>query len=286
MTTISAKPVDLALVNSSNERLRLRIYDTAGDPADATSLTFSLRSLDDNVLYEEDFIAAPSRIVRTAVGEYYFPLGTAALVDGVNPETGCLGELIAVWTADIGGAGDTVVQKIWIVSTYAVALIADLRLQIDKSVKAVSDDPDAPCFLGYTDAMLMQFLLNGLSIWNLYEPYPTFISLEQFPSIYRQGLIESALYVGLASQELFAVDTDVPNYSAQGAAFVIQHQPQLGAIITRIAQRLDKLIPIAKLKLVRSGTAHVQSGANYRLTQMIQMAPAGALFRNMFVAGA
>jgi hypothetical protein len=283
---VNAQPIELVLCGTT-ERIDIIVADAEGNPVDATGLIFELRRVDDTVIYTENFITAPARVIHPAVGKYYFPMGDIALVNGVNPETGYYGEFLAVWQV-IGPAGSeqvTIVQKAWVVSTYSMALISDLRLQIDKSAKLVHDDPANPCYVGYTDSMLMQFLLNGLTVWNMYEPYPTFNSLDQFPQIYRQGLIDAALLVGVAAQELFAIDTDIPNYSAQGAAFVIQHQPQLASYLNRLAQRLDKLIPVAKLKMVRSGSVHVQVGANFRLTSLVQMAPNGAIFRNFMVSG-
>jgi hypothetical protein len=70
--------------------------------------------------------------------------------------------------------------------------------------------------------------------------------------------------------------------SAQGASFVIQHQPQLAQFATRLAQRLDKLIPIAKLKFVRSGSLHTEIAPNSRIQTLVSAAPNGALFRNTY----
>lgn len=283
MITVNAQPIEIVLSNTI-ERLDILVVDADGVPVDASGLTLSLRRVDDTVIYAENFITAPARIVHPGVGKYYFPMGDTPLVNNVNPETGYYGEFLAVWqvTGPTGSEQRNIVQKAWVVSTYAMSLISDLRLQIDKAAKIVSDDPENPCFVGYTDSMLMTFLLNGLTIWNLYEPYPTFCTLDQFPAMYRQGLIDAALLVGVNTQLLYAVDTDIPNYSAQGAAFVIQHQPALAQYCTAMSQRLDKIIPIAKLKFVRSGIAHVQMSANFRFQTLMQMAPSGALFRNMF----
>jgi hypothetical protein len=168
-----------------------------------------------------------------------------------------------------------------------MTLVQRLRRQIDKARKEVVDDPitGKSCFLGYTDKDLIEYLEGGLTTWNMYEPYPTFVAIEQFPFIYHQGLIEAALLVGVASQNLFAIDSDIPNYSAQGAAFVINHQTPLAQHLNFLAQRLDKLIPIAKLKLVRSGSVHTEIAPNARLQTLINMAPGGAIFRNFFVSG-
>lgn len=284
---VTAQPIELVLQNTT-ERIDIQVVDAAGTPVDATGLYFELRTLGGTVLYSENWITAPSRIVRTSTGKYYFPMGaTTVPASGVNPETGRLGDFLCFW--QIIGPVDTeqqsIIQVARVASAYAFSLLPTFRLQIDKAAKRVNEDPENPCYLGYTDSMLIDWLLGGLSTWNLYEPYPTFLTLEGFPIEYRQGLIEAALLVGVQSQELFAVDTDIPNYSAQGSAFVIQHQPALANYVTRMAQRLDKIIPIAKLKLVRSGSLHTEMSPNYRLQTIVNMSPGGALFRNLFVSG-
>jgi len=294
VTTVEARTSELALKNGV-ERIDLILRDADGTLVDATELSLRICDLSDATVYEDDFFSPPSppgvtRIVHPSTGKYYFPLGDQALfpltVGGDdNLETASARRLLAVWsvTGPAGSEQANIVQNIRVISARTMALVGDLRLLIDKALKSVNEDPESPCFLGYTDAQLVQYLEGGLSTWNMYEPYPTFSNLDNFPMLYSQGLIESALLVGTMSQELFAIDTDVPNYSAQGSAFVIQHQPQLAAFLTMMAQRLDKLIPIAKLKLVNSGSLHVQATPNYRLSSLVQMAPGGALFRNFLV---
>ena len=87
------------------------------------------------------------------------------------------------------------------------------------------------------------------------------------------------------SQELFAIDTDIPGYNDQGNSFVIQHQPQLASYLSWLSSRLDKLIPMLKLNFVSAGSLHIEAGPNFRLAQLINAAPAGALFRNVFFKG-
>jgi hypothetical protein len=287
--SVTADELVLAL-QGTTERLSIRLNNDDGDLVDAVTLTVELRSLGGEVILQDHVGTFGSRIVHPSTGHYYVVLGDPnAPVSGVA-ETQCPGDYLAIWHVavdDGSGTGgtdvDNFVQSIKVVSPYILDLVGRLRRQIDKTVKLVSEDPDDPCYLGYTTKNLLEYLEGGLSTWNLYEPYPTFCSLHEFPVIYRQGLIEAALLVGVQSQELFAIDNDIPNYSAQGAAFVIQHQPALAAFLTRMAQRLDKLIPIAKLKLVRSGSVRVELGPNYRLQQLINMAPSGALFRNLYI---
>jgi hypothetical protein len=293
---VDARPSTLVLVNTT-ERVNIELSDANGVLVDATELKLQVRDLGDNVLYKDDFFNPPTppgvtRIVHPSTGKYYFPLGDPTLfpltpLGPPNRETMNTGRLLMYWTVQgpVGTEVRNVVQTVRIVTGRTLSLIDDFRGLIDKSLKAVSEDPSDPCFLGYTDSMLARYLEGGLNTWNMYEPYPTFNTIDDFPMQYEEGLLEAGLLIGVMSQELFAVDTDIPNYSAQGQAFVIQHQPQLAQYFNKMAQRLDKLIPIAKLKLVRSGSIHTEIGPNFRLQTIISAAPNGALFRNFFLAG-
>lgn len=280
MPVVVATPINVGLINAVT-RIDILVCDAEGTPVNASSVNLTVMRLDNTVVYQGAF--GGGRITNPATGRYSFSIGDIVYTTPTNPETGIGGEVLLIWNVAVDNVPISAqVQKIWLVSAYALSLSSDLREVIDKAAKDVDTNPANPCFLGYTEAQLFTYLFNGLSIWNMYEPFPTFLTLDDFPQLYRYGLIEAALYVGLTSQELFAVDTDIPNYSAQGTSFVIQHQPALNAIIGRISQRLDKLIPEAKRKLIVYGAAHVQMQANYRFTQLVSSAPSGALFRNLW----
>lgn len=286
MFEVTADELNLVLLQTT-ERIYIKLTDAdTGDVVDASQLSLRLTDLGNNTIYTDNFITPPTagtRIEHPSTGVYFFPIGDQTVV--VNTETNSPRDLLAIWSIKVGTDADNIVQSIKIITPYVLDLVGSLRRQIDKAVKKVTEDPDHPCFLGYTEKALVEYLEGGLATWNMYEPYPTFCSLDDFPRLYKQGLIEAALIVGVQSQELFAIDQDIPNYSAQGAAFVIQHQPQLAQFATRIAQKLDKLIPIAKLKFVRSGSIHTEIAPNARLQTLINMAPNGALFRNFFISG-
>ena len=212
----------------------------------------------------------------------------AEIVTVASPvgETG-LGVVAAVPTANlsdgIDGSEELVTsENVRVVTQRIISTVSKLRLQIDKALKLVHNDPDAPCFLGYTNGQLYTYLEGGLQIINAYQPSGVF-TIDTYPyQSYEFTLIESALLAGVMSQELFAVDTDVPNWNDQGNAFVIQHQPQLAQYLTFLSQRLDKTIPMLKLNFVSSGSLHIEAGPNFRLAQLINAAPSGALFRNVF----
>ena len=110
-------------------------------------------------------------------------------------------------------------------------------------------------------------------------------SVEQFPYEYVFVLLQCGLVAGVMSQNLFAVDTDMPNYSDQGNSFVIDHGTKLAAFLNQVTAQLDKMIPVMKLKFVRSGSLHIQAGPNYRMSTLLSAAPNGALFRNIYFKG-
>jgi hypothetical protein len=162
------------------------------------------------------------------------------------------------------------------------ALINKFRLLIDKTHKFVSSDPNDPCYLGYSNGQLWQYLTSGMQIINSYQPYGTF-NFYNFPyENYDFILMETSLLAGMMSQSMFSIDTDIPQWNDQGNAFVITHYQQLASYINWLSQRLNTLIPQFKLHFVNSGSLHIEAGPNYRLAQLIQAAPNGALFRNMF----
>lgn len=277
---VRASEFILAL-EGGKERVQIDL-ESDGTAVDATRIGVKVTDLAGTVFLDEEWSPpAPSdaRIEHPSTGRYLVRFG-------LDPnETANARTFLVTWSIEVDADGDNVVQTLQVVSAYTMMLIGKLRRQIDKARKQVIDDPATgrACFLGYDDKDLLEYLQGGLSTWNMYEPYPTFSSLENFPAIYHQGLVEAALLVGVGSQRLFAVDSDVPNYSAQGAAFVINHQQALAEHLNYLAQRLDKLIPIAKLKLVRSGSLHTELMPNARLQTLINMSPGGAIFRNFFV---
>lgn len=229
-----------------------------------------------------------TRIVNPTTGVYYIdwgdPAAAANLTSAGQVETAQPGTVLFVWeVTDSAGDLTTVVQTACIVTANTLSLLPGFRALIDKSVKLVDGTDD--CFLGYTDSQLIGYLEQGLSIINAYEPYPVFNTLDQFPRQFLYVLYESALVAGVMSQQLFAIDTDIPQFSDQGNTFVIQHGPQLANVLNQITARLDKIIPRMKYKFVQTGSLHIQAGTNFRIAQLIGSAPNGALFRNVFFRG-
>lgn len=192
------------------ERVSIQVTTAEGVPVDPSQLSVRITDLGGNTIYTDNFFGPPARIVKTATGAFYFPLGDQSIV--ANTETTLARDLLVIWHVEVGSDADNLVQSVKVVTPYVLDLVGSLRRQIDKAAKQVVDDPENPCYLGYTDKALVEYLEGGLQVWNMYEPYPTFCTLDAFPRLYKQGLVEAALIVGIQSQELFAIDMDVPNY--------------------------------------------------------------------------
>lgn len=200
---------------------------------------------------------------------------------GPNKETTSLGLFLFNWQIEMtqGGVITDSIAQIKVISPKATAFLPDFRQIIDKSRKFIA--PKSECFLGYTDSQLLGYLEGGLGTINAYQPSLTF-TFENYPLEYKQILLDAGLISGVTSQQLYAIDTDIPNYNDQGTSFVIVHQPQLASFLNQITQRLDRIIPMMKLQLLSPGSLHVKAGADYRLQQLVQASPSGSLFRNIY----
>lgn len=261
-------------------RLPITIQDVNGVDVDPSELVANLIDLGGNIISTDTWPSPDARIKRTGVGQFYIDIGNQT----PNNETATIGELLMDWqvTLAVGGQITHTIEKIKIVSARETSFIPELRLMIDKSAKLVA--PSSNVFLGYTDSNLYSYLEGGLQNINAYQPSLNF-TIENYPLEYKQILLDSALITGVMSQQLYAVDTDIPNYNDQGTAFVISHQPQLASFLNQITQRLDKLIPMMKLQLINPGSLHIEAGPNFRLQQLVEAAPTGSIFRGVFFKG-
>jgi hypothetical protein len=174
------------------------------------------------------------------------------------------------------------VQTVEVISPLVVDRLRAFRSQLDKMRKQYSMSLTDFCPLGYTDGQLLEYLKGGMTIINSYQPYPTWCDWQTFPDCYLQTLFDAGMIVGINAQALYAVDADLESWSNQGNQLVINHHPRLMAFSTMLWDRLGKLVPDMKKHFVRSGTAKIEAGANFRLQTLLNMAPSGALLRNTF----
>ena len=290
LLTVIANPV-VIIPRNKRDRVELRLYDEDGNAVDATELTLSVLNAGGTSVYEDDFInppAAGTRIVHAETGRYYILWGDPSAPANIPTQTEtsytCNTKQIFVWciTGPAGTSPENTVQVVKIASPMVLAILPDFRAQIDKAAKRNGTDPKAFCPLGYGTQDLLGYLEGGLQVINAYQPYPCWRCLEDFPtSLYGQILFDAALYVGVNAQSLFAVDTDIENWSNQGNTFVLNHFPKLQQFNQAIIARLDRLVPDMKRHFVQSGSVLTEMGPSFRLNMLLSAAPTGTVIRNL-----
>jgi hypothetical protein len=290
-----ASMFELARTNSIR-RVDVQLHDVTGTAIDidksaspggdsSGALDLEVTDLGGNTIYQESYwplcmTSTEKRIKHPTTGKYYIDFGDRP------QETAGIFPILFNWHSRQNTAAEDVyrTQVMELVSPRVLSLLPTLRLMIDKTVKP--NLPEKYCFLGYTDGMLVAFLRLGLHMINEYQPYPTFSSLEHFPlETHSNVLIKSAMYQGIISQTLFAIDTDVPQFSDSGHSFVLQHATPLAAFVDKLKQELDKAIPQFKLQLVNSGTVSIEARMDMAFQMLLSTAPYGSLFRNMWQGG-
>jgi hypothetical protein len=271
------------------EPVDIQITDESGQPVDASSLTLSIvDQYGSSILWSDDIDDVETNIVKPSgtIGYYYYPFGVITSDDDVNGQTDTgTGDYLFQWTVLVAGSPiTTIVQNVKVLPTVVMYNMPYLRLLLDKARKMV--DPAQQINLGYTDAQLVMYLEQGLTMINAAQPESVGFTLDNFPyAMFRHIANESALVAGTISQQLFAIDTDLPGYSDQGISMVITHAPQLAAFLNSITQRLDKEVMSMKRQYVSTGGIHMTAGPNYRLSSIISAAPQGSLFRNIYYVG-
>lgn len=227
-----------------------------------------------------------TRIVKppSTTGLYYILWGDSAAPANLpeNTETAESTDWIFIWqvVSAVGSERETAAQVLRVVSPGIMRMVMLLGLELDKTSKRVSIDPAKFCPLGYSDGELIQYLCGGLEKINSYQPY-TMWTLNTFPLLHLQLLLDCAMYVGVNAQSLFAVDTDIDNWSDQGVSFPISHFAKLMQWNAAMLAHLDKVIPQMKMHYALSGTTYTQMSTTSRFVNILQNAPSGALFRNM-----
>lgn len=254
-----------------------------GWPTDFTVLIDKGTSVEETVSVVSNTITAGTGTI-TLLTPLQYAHSSGAKVFSNNIETNSPQELLANWRITMASGDEQLnsMQKIKVISAKFAMFLPDLRLLIDKSRKLTS--PQSECFIGYSEANLVQFLQGGLENINAYQPSLNF-TIENYPMEYREILIESALISGVISQQLYSIDTDLQSYSDQGTSYVLSHQPQLASFLNQITQRLDKLIPMMKLQLLNPGSMHSRMGPDFRLNTLVSGSPSGSLFRNFYFRG-
>lgn len=278
------------MVKGDIENITVRFVDANGDPVDPTALTLRVYNQSETTIIYDDLTsgygetpALPTHIENPEVGTYSFPFGDDSF-DTANTSA-TTGSYLFRWKATIDGEQQTFIQVIKVCTVSSLLIVQQFALILDKIQLAVDEDPADPLYLGYTDSMLYQFLEDGLSFVNAFQPATAlWTSVDAFPKAHLRILMDAALCAALISQELLAVAIDV-NYSDQGDSFVIEHQPKLSAILTSTWTRLKEMTPPMKRQYWQGGSARIEFGTSSRFQQLLSSSPAGALFRNGFMSG-
>jgi hypothetical protein len=278
--------VEVARVNSkrrisvlltTNEEEPIDINETIyPDGSNEGELDLEIIDIADNVIFSSQYFPhsnpRDTRITKISTGKYAVTL--------TQEETQYSGTLLANWHVRKDAAAEDIykVQVVEIVSPQVLAILPQLRLLLDKSLKVVF--PDENCFLGYTDSMLIMFLQMGLSKINAAQPYPTFTVLDAYPlNRFSETLLRCALYEALTSQFLFAVDTDVPSFSDSGHSFIIDHRTLLLNYVNSLGAQLDKDIQKMKMHLINSGTVSAEYKYGNYYYALLSSSPYGSILR-------
>lgn len=298
MTILYGAPGYAVEQNSSQQILQIRVWENTPVPRTlvaASALTLRLTEVGTGTVLWSDSITAPTnppttpRITNPSTGIYQFRLGDPTgfpLTPGglPNQETVQRRTILATWygVGTVGSEPFTKRQVIEVVGPTALMYVELFRQFLDKNVKRVDLEGPAPIRLGYTDFQLITYLFAGLSAINAYPPYPTVSALDDWPTDFQWMLYKAGLVTGLTAQSLYAVDTDIPNWSDQGNAFVIEHFPKLAQLLNAWSQELAAEVPKMKFQhFVGGPSGKVEAGPNARLNALIQASPNGALFRNL-----
>jgi len=193
------------------------------------------------------------------------------------------GDALFQWQATMakGQGSVSIVQVAKIASPKAFSVLPYFRLELDKALKQVNYDQART---GYTDAQLMGYLSLAVTEINAYQPI-TSLTLDSFPTQqFMMILIWTAVLIALLSQGLFAIDTDI-DYSDRGASFRNDHTSKIQSFIQMVTSRLEARMTQFKLQYAPIGVVKIEPSVSFRLATVLNAAPSGSLFRNLFQSG-
>jgi len=182
------------------------------------------------------------------------------------------------WTWSDGEGSETLfaLELLHVLSKITYDYFPRLRNQIDKAFKLTTCGR-----VGYTEANLYYYLQGGIDEINKFPPVTNF-TLETFPKVYGQLLIDSATIVSLVSQSLFSVDTDSLAFSDQGFSFTTDHFSRLQSMLTMMITQVGNQLKMLKMEYSQIAGVVLQIVPNYPFATVLKTSPRGALFRNLF----
>ncbi len=171
------------------------------------------------------------------------------------------------------------------------ARAAELRIQVDKARKSISDDienmdkpnnvPATRLFFGFSDAHLIYYLERGAQIVNVVPPYTSLTPIS-FPwDVAGSVLVDAAVIAALESQGIFAIDTDY-SYSLGGNSLVIDHFTKINTYLSGLVARFDKNLVRFKQQFRSKGLVMFQwSPGGVRSARQLSSLPPGFFSRMM-----
>jgi hypothetical protein len=261
--SLVCEPGTLALYRQAGTWVSISVRDADGLPMDPVRIEVDLTSLSGTSAWTApEVFGSSSRLTRTGIGDYHFALNA----DEVNG----IGDRIAVWRIDPGAGLEPVISAptVRVIGLRFYTLVQRLREFIDKAQKAACGD----CLLGYSPWLLSQFLIQGLSYFNVSAPSSVrFGSVDSFPLDSDGLLVEIAMAEGLTAQSIFAIDTTLP-FNAQGSSFSIDRHPQIEGIVNRIRTGLPDRIKSMKMRFLGMPTIHMETTSAWRAYMFAPMA--------------
>lgn len=287
MAVVQAQPIELVLQTRS-EHIDIEVVTAECDPVDASFLTLAVLDCNGTEIFTEDFFNPPGggqpgtgriKKVDGVIGRYFFPFGEE------GTETATVGDFLFNWSVETatGTERADIIQTVKVASARAFSLLPYFRLQIDKAAKIV--EPNLGVFLGYTDANLMMYLEAGVQWLNIYGQEQFAFTVDTFPAVrFRALLLMTSMYWGLLSQTVYAIDVD-QDFSDQGYSFNLSRFPKLSQFANTLSQQIERQAQLFKFTFVSTGSIKTEMGPSFRLNQLLQAAPNGATFRNIFTVG-
>lgn len=267
------------LRSGTSEALTFFVKDPSTGALTNVSGTSSFNLIDianDNAAVTQNFGATGSGVISNpSTGVYQYNLDTSTYN----------GQYLAAMRCVL--SEDVIDRNLFVKSESAktFAYAAQLRIQVDKARKSISDDifnvdkpsgePSIQFFYGFSDAHLIFYLERGAQIINAAPPYTGF-SVETFPfSQYGTLLIDAATIAALESQGIFAIDTDF-NYSLGGNSLVIDHFTKLSSMISNILNRFNTMVVKFKQQFRSKGLVMYQwLPGGVRAARVLNSLPAG-----------
>jgi len=262
-----------------SKRLKIFFEDSNNDPYDPNDIKLTVQDEKDNIIVQDDL--ASGLIEKESVGVFYIDAVNSTYVPNYDLVVNAPKHYTLQWQWQDVSAGEwfLILSYLSVLRNSTFGWFPRLKNELDKAFKLVGD-----ARIGYTDANLMYYLQGGLDEINTFPPVTGF-TLDNYPKTYGQLLIDSATVVGITSQAMFAIDTDVGAFSDQGFSFTLDHFSKLNSMMTSLLAKIKDQLRMFKMEFTSIGGVQVQMVPSFPFYTFLRTAPAGSLFRNFFVSG-